>query len=78
MKGGRNSSNLSVFSSFGEFYAVGYGDGAAPLELWAAANPIFVISQYYAEGDSAGADALTEVASAVYPMHNISMYIRFL
>ena len=67
LKSGRNSSDLSVFSSFGEFYVVGYGDGAAPLELWAAANPIFVISQYYAEGVSTGADALTGVASAVYP-----------
>ena len=52
-----------MFSTFGEFYLAGYGKGAAALELWAAANPIFVISQAYVDGTSAGADALTAVAS---------------
>lgn len=66
LKGGRNTSDQNVFSTFGEFYVVGYGAGAAPLELWAAQNPIFVISQAYVDGVSAGSDALTAAASTPY------------
>ncbi|WP_370615674.1 hypothetical protein [Mumia sp. Pv 4-285] len=35
------------FSIFGVHYFVGYGAGAAPLEAWAVANPLRVISQAY-------------------------------
>ena len=37
------------FSIFGEHYLVGYGAGAPPLEAWAAANPLKVISQVYVD-----------------------------
>lgn len=43
------------FSIFGENYLVGYGNGAAALEHWAAANPLRVISQVYV--DSQGLDS---------------------
>ena len=66
LKSGNNIHKQNVFSTFGEFYLAGYGKGAAALELWAAANPIFVISQAYVDGTSAGADALTAVASTPY------------
>ena len=66
LKSGNNIHKQNVFSTFGEFYLAGYGEGAAALELWAAANPIFVISQAYVNGTSAGADALTAVASTPY------------
>ena len=66
LKSGNNEAGINVFSTFGEFYLAGYGEGAAALELWAAANPIFVISQAYVNGTSAGADALTAVASTPY------------
>ena len=66
LKSGNNIHKQNVFSTFGEFYLAGYGKGAAALELWAAANPIFVISQAYVNGTSAGADALTAVASTPY------------
>ena len=66
LKSGNNIHKQNVFSTFGEFYLAGYGKGAAALELWAAANPIFVISQAYVNGTSAGADALTAVAGALY------------
>lgn len=35
------------FSIFGLHYIVGYGAGAPPLEAWAVANPLRVISQAY-------------------------------
>ncbi len=63
LKGGTNADRHAMFTTYGEFYLVGYGKGAAALELWAAKNPIFVISQVYMDGESAGSDALTAVAS---------------
>ena len=66
LKSGNNIHKQNVFSTFGEFYLAGYGKGAAALELWAAANPIFVISQAYVDGTSAGVDALTAVAGTPY------------
>ncbi|MEV4620586.1 PHB depolymerase family esterase [Asanoa sp. NPDC049573] len=42
------------FSVFGLHYLVGYGAGAPPLEAWAVAHPLRVISQAYV--DSAGLD----------------------
>ncbi len=73
VRSGRNSSNIPVLSSFGEFYLVGYGEGAAPLEYWAASNPILVISQIYLDGKSEQA-ALTEAGSPVYDGKNTSSY----
>ena len=35
-RSGRNANNVPVFSVYGEFYLVGYGASAAPLEAWAA------------------------------------------
>ncbi len=66
LKGGNNVHGQNVFSTFGEFYLAGYGKGAAALELWAAANPIFVISQVYVDGQSSGTAELTKVASTLY------------
>ncbi len=66
LKSGNNAHKQNVFSTYGEFYLVGYGKGAAALELWAAANPIFVISQVYVDGESIGTEALNAVASEVY------------
>lgn len=66
LKSGNNAHGQNVFSTFGEFYVVGYGKGASALELWAAANPIFVISQTYVDGQSAGEAALNAVASTPY------------
>ncbi|MDO4493777.1 MAG: PHB depolymerase family esterase [Clostridia bacterium] len=66
LKGGNNANEQNVFSTYGEFYLAGYGKGAAALELWAAKNPIFVIGQAYIDGESAGSEALTAVASTPY------------
>ena len=74
LKSGNNAHSQNVFSTFGEFYLVGYGKGAAALELWAAANPIFVISQAYVDGTSAGAEALNAVGSVLYTGENTSGY----
>ena len=52
LKSGNNEAGINVFSTFGEFYLAGYGEGAAPLEAWAAENPIFVISQAFVDGES--------------------------
>ncbi|MEU4560560.1 hypothetical protein AB0F72_19455 [Actinoplanes sp. NPDC023936] len=46
--------NNRYFSIFGLHYLVGYGLGAAPLEAWAVAHPLRVISQVYV--DSPGLD----------------------
>ena len=74
VRSGNNSSRVNVFSTFGEFYVVGYGAGAAPLEAWVAANPIFVISQAYVGGQSAGQAALSSAGAAVYDGKNTSGY----
>ena len=66
LKSGNNIHSQNVFSTYGEFYAVGYGAGAAALEGWAAANPIFVISQAYVGGASAGDAYLDSVSSTLY------------
>ena len=66
LKSGRNEAGINVFSTFGEFYLAGYGEGAAPLEAWAAENPIFVISQAFVDGESAGDDYLASVSSKTY------------
>ncbi|MFG2004008.1 hypothetical protein ACGFNU_33110 [Spirillospora sp. NPDC048911] len=46
------------FSIFGLHYLVGYGAGAPPLEAWAAAFPLRVISQVYLDSDGLPADYL--------------------
>ena len=74
LKSGSNIHSQNVFSTFGEFYLVGYGQGAAALELWAAENPIFVISQAYVNGASAGEEALTQAGSVLYTGENTSGY----
>ena len=66
LKSGNNEAGINVFSTFGEFYLAGYGEGAAPLEAWAAENPIFVISQAFVDGESAGDDYLASVSSKTY------------
>lgn len=42
------------FSIFGLHYLVGYGRGGTALEAWAAAHPLFVISQAYVNTESLG------------------------
>ena len=66
LKSGNNEAGINVFSTFGEFYLAGYGEGAAPLEAWAAENPIFVISQAFVDGESAGDDYMASVSSKTY------------
>ena len=39
LRSGNNANRVGVFSTFGEFYVVGYGQGAPLMELWAAQNP---------------------------------------
>ena len=74
LKSGRNEAGINVFSTFGEFYLAGYGEGAAPLEAWAAENPIFVISQAFVNAASAGKAVLEEAGSALYDGSNTSGY----
>lgn len=69
-----NGDGVGVFSTFGEFYLVGYGDGAAPLELWAAQNPLFVISQVYVDGTTVGDEALDEASAKAYDGSNTGGY----
>ncbi|MDD6213036.1 MAG: hypothetical protein PUB22_07865, partial [Clostridiales bacterium] len=66
LKSCRNSSNIGVFSTFGEYYLVGYGEGAAPLEAWAAQNPIFVIAQTYLDGAGQTAEYLAPLSESFY------------
>ena len=56
--GGTNNNGVSVFSSYAYPRITGYGKGAAPLEMYAAANPILVESQVYIGGEGAGKDYL--------------------
>ena len=72
-RGGVNSKGIPVLSTFGEFYFVGYGAGAAPLELYAAQNPILVISQVYIGGDSTLSD-LNTAGATLYDGTNTSGY----
>lgn len=58
------------FSIFGENYLVGYGTGAAPLELWAAQNPLRVISQVYVNSDGLDSAELTEIGKKEYGGEN--------
>ena len=74
LKSGNNEAGINVFSTFGEFYLAGYGEGAAPLEAWAAENPIFVISQAFVNAASAGKAVLEEAGSALYDGSNTSGY----
>ena len=67
---GVNAKGVALFSTFGEYYLVGYGQGAAALEYWAAQYPIMVIAQTYVNGRSLGGDALTAVASTLYDGKN--------
>jgi len=50
--------NNRYFSIFGLHYLVGYGGGAPPLEAWAVAHPLRVISQVYLESGGLSADYL--------------------
>ena len=60
------------FTTFGEFYLTGYGEGAAVLEAWAANFPHFVISQAYVNGESAGAEVLDAGAANVYGLKHMT------
>ena len=63
-----HAKNVNYWSAFGEWYFVGYGEGCAPLEAWAAKNPIFVISQVYVNGTGAGQSYLDATGDTVYPV----------
>ena len=54
------------FSIFGENYLVGYGEGAAALELWAANNPLRVIGQVYVNSTGLDAATLAEIGTKEY------------
>lgn len=66
--------NVPVFSVYGEFYLVGYGASAAPLEAWAAEWPIYVISQVYIDGTGAGRSYLDATGAKEYDGTNTSGY----
>ena len=75
LRSGKNAGGNGVFSTFGIYYLAGYGKGSAPLELWAAENPLLVISQVYQGGESAGVEALREKAGSVsYGAENTGGY----
>jgi poly(3-hydroxybutyrate) depolymerase len=76
VKSGVNANRVSVFSNFGEFYLAGYGKGAAPLELWAARNPIFVIAQSYFGGEPLGAEAYSEAGAIEYDRAGLEQYLE--
>jgi poly(3-hydroxybutyrate) depolymerase len=61
MKVGEGDAAVSVLSTFGIHYFVGYGKGAAPLEAWVACNPLRAITQAYVDSD--GVDAATLAAA---------------
>lgn len=61
-----HSGNGKYFTTFGEFYLVGYGEGVAPLQAWAAENPHLIIAQSYISGSSYGADTLAASGEGVY------------
>jgi pimeloyl-ACP methyl ester carboxylesterase len=61
-----NSSSVKVFDTYGLFYFVGYGKGAAPLEAYAAQNPLNVISQAYVNGTGIGQASLDAYGEYVY------------
>jgi poly(3-hydroxybutyrate) depolymerase len=54
--------NNRYFSIFGLHYLVGYGAGAAPLEAWAVAHPLRVISQAYVDSPGLPAQYLDSYA----------------
>jgi poly(3-hydroxybutyrate) depolymerase len=51
------------FSVFGLHYLVGYGAGAPPLEAWAVAHPLRVISQAYVGSAGLSAEYLSSYAA---------------
>ena len=66
LRGTQNAKEVSVFSTFGEFYLAAYGESCEAVELWAAQNPILVISQVYVGGTGLSADALAEAGKTEY------------
>ena len=71
-----SNSRAPFYSAFTYDYVVGYGDGALPLQLWAASNPLRMISQAYVNAESDEAfDALlhsagdTQVGATPQPNH---------
>ncbi|MCL2122205.1 MAG: alpha/beta hydrolase-fold protein, partial [Clostridiales bacterium] len=57
------------YSTINEYYLVGYGDGGDLLQQYAAANPMFVISQAYFDS-AVGADALLVHGNRYYRQEN--------
>ena len=56
-------SSGTYYSAFTYHYLVGYGDGAPALQLWAAQNPLKMISQVYVDAQADAAyDALLKAA----------------
>ena len=54
------------FSSYGMNYFVGYGAGAPAVELWAANNPVFTISQVYIDSTGVDSERLAQAAAQYY------------
>jgi len=71
---GTNDNKVSVFSNYGAFYLVGYNTGCALLESWSANNPLFVNSQVYINGTSAGQEYLDTVGAKKYNGKNTGGY----
>jgi hypothetical protein len=73
-RSGYNAKGIGVFSTYGEFYFVGYDKGAAPLEAYAAQNPTFIISQAYVGGKGIGQASLDQYGAVKYDGSNTSGY----
>ena len=76
VKSGVNDNRVAVFSNFGEYYLTGYDKGAAPLELWAAKNPIFVIAQSYFGGGSLSQETYAEAGAIEYDRAGLEQYLN--
>jgi poly(3-hydroxybutyrate) depolymerase len=63
------------FSIFGENYFVGYAAGAPPLEAWAVANPLRVISQVYLDSKGLSTDYIEQYAPIEYGGENGTFYL---
>ena len=66
MTGGSNLAKVSLFSNHGSIGIVGYDEGCAVIESWAAQNPMWVFGQVYLNGQSAGADLLADYGALRY------------
>ncbi|MCL1810357.1 MAG: hypothetical protein FWG42_11435, partial [Clostridiales bacterium] len=61
-----NGKTLWFLNGHPSFYCVGYGNGSPVLESWTAANPLYVVSQAFIDGDSVGSATLSASGAQLY------------